>query len=705
MLPLERTFSPWDYVVFGVMLAISAGIGLFYAFTGGKQKTQKEYLMANRNMSTLPVAISICVSFLSAILILGTPAEMYRRGTMYWLNAFGICIAIIFAAVSFVPLLYPLKLTSSYEYLQLRFKSHAAKLTGTLILIVSQLLYMGIVLFSPSTALEAVTGIPTWVTVVVNGAVSTFYTFLGGMKAVVWTDVFQFVVMIGGLLAIVIKGTIEVGGIERVWEINQQSDRIEFFDFNTDPTQRHTFWGLIVGTTIGWLSTYGVNQASVQRYSSLPSKNKARVAILLNIPGILFLITICCVAGIVCFAYYQDKGCDPLKAGFVDNSNQLIPYFVMEVLDYPGLPGLFISCLFSGSLSTMSSTLNALSAITWEDMLKWKFDHIPESRKTLINKLMVLIYGAAGIGMAFLAQNLGGTVLQASLSFTGAAGGPLIGIFILGAVFPWANWIGVVVGGLVGLALPLWISFGAYFKKPFSPFKPTTILNCTYNSTVNMTYLQLGLPDIPDPTAGSPLTGIDSLYTVSYLWYPSIGAATAIILGLIVSCLTGFMSSDEVDAKYIMPIFDWIFCCIPRKSKNVLHCGLNQADRDEEIENWLKGREGDEADVSGVENGAFESEKSMKLERLPRTPSTTFDSNGIPVIEDIYHTVETKNNNSVPYPDYNNKGNFDQGAVYATSLAVNGDEMYPSAKKRNIANDGREQLPNNVKKGRESVMI
>lgn len=112
---VDRVFGPWDYVVFGIVLVVSAGIGLFYAFTGGKQRTTQEFLMADRNMKLLPIAISILVSFISAIMILGTAAEMHTAGTEYWMLAWGMSMSNVMAALLFVPLLHPLKLTSSYE--------------------------------------------------------------------------------------------------------------------------------------------------------------------------------------------------------------------------------------------------------------------------------------------------------------------------------------------------------------------------------------------------------------------------------------------------------------------------------------------------------------------------------------------------------------------------------------------------------------
>lgn len=111
-------FGVWDWVIFGAMLAVSLGIGIFYAFRGARsleKVTTADYLMGGRKLGMIPVSISILVSYLSAILILGNPAEMYTAGTLYFLNLFGVIIAIVLATVLFVPLLYPLKLTSSFE--------------------------------------------------------------------------------------------------------------------------------------------------------------------------------------------------------------------------------------------------------------------------------------------------------------------------------------------------------------------------------------------------------------------------------------------------------------------------------------------------------------------------------------------------------------------------------------------------------------
>lgn len=113
--PIGSTFSPWDYLVFSIILAVSAGIGLFYAFTGGKQKTTQEYLLADKSMSAIPVAMSLFASFFSASTLLGTPAEVYSQGTMYWMCVWGAVVTPFVGASLFGPFLHRLKILSVFE--------------------------------------------------------------------------------------------------------------------------------------------------------------------------------------------------------------------------------------------------------------------------------------------------------------------------------------------------------------------------------------------------------------------------------------------------------------------------------------------------------------------------------------------------------------------------------------------------------------
>jgi len=585
--PGTKRFDWSDYLVFALFLVANIVVGLVAGLKPTKEKeTAKSYLAGDRNMSVFPVALSILSAFLSAILILGTPAEVYTEGTMYWVYVIGMMLSCVFATLLFVPLLYPLRLTSSYTYLEKRFNHKAPKLVGTIILIIMQLLYMGVALFSPATALEAVTGFPVWASIVIGGVISIIYTALGGIKASVWASVVQSAIMLIGVLTVIIKGSVDLGGFGNVWQRNYDGGRIKFFDFDGDPFKRHSFWTLVVGGTVGWLSTYGVNQAAVQRYSSVPTLKDARATVLLNIPGLFIFVSLCCMMGMVLFAWYDSVGCDPLAAGYVKNPNQLLPFYVMDRLGYPCVPGLFLACLFAGALSSVSSSLSSLAAVFWQDILIYCCGHYSDKNQTIVVKVLVVVFGAAGIGMGFMAQNLGGTVLQASLSFTGAAGGPLLGLFLLAAFFPCANWIGAVVGGIVGLALPLWMSIGAYTASPPRIRLNTTISECIYITEPNMTTPAMVTAEdftiwhqttTPEPWSDAPV-GMTKLYQMSYLYYPSIGAACVVFFGLLFSCFTGCDDPAHVKAKYHLPFFDWLFCCCPNDTLDVLRCKIAKYD-------------------------------------------------------------------------------------------------------------------------------
>ncbi|XP_019629944.1 PREDICTED: sodium-coupled monocarboxylate transporter 2-like [Branchiostoma belcheri] len=532
-------------------------------------------------MSVVPVALSLLASFISAITVLGTPAEIYTNGTMFWNFVIAYTITILLVARLFIPAFYSLGLTSTYEYLEIRF-SKVVRLVCTVLFMANMLLYMGLVLYVPSLALNAVTGLTLWGAVVAVGVVCTFYTTLGGMKAVMWTDAFQVVVMVAGFLSVIIQGTMDVGGMARVWQLNTQGQRIQFFNFDPDPRIRHSSWSVAVGGTFIWLAVYGVNQAQVQRYLSCPSVKKAQIAILWNIPGLSLLVSFACVSGLVMYARYHD--CDPRLAGYIDNSDQMMPYFVMDILGkFPGMPGLFTACVFSGALSTMSSGLNALAAVALEDFVKPCFPNFSDLKYTWISKGLAMLFGCSMILMAYVAS-LMGPVVQASLSIFGMVGGPMLGVFVLGMFFPCANKWGGLAGLLTSLAMSLWVGLGG-FVWPRSRWMPpvstegcpsvNVTANITTQSTVAMVTALYDVNNTAEPTSiDYPPESV--LYELSYAYLGAFATVICIVIGLLVSCITGPQKPEELDPKLTIPVCDSLFCCLPNSWLKCLRCGVKQ---------------------------------------------------------------------------------------------------------------------------------
>uniref|UniRef100_A0A8C9QMA2 Solute carrier family 5 member 6a n=1 Tax=Scleropages formosus TaxID=113540 RepID=A0A8C9QMA2_SCLFO len=526
---VQKHFSAVDYVIFAVLLVASAGIGLYYAFSGGRQRTTQEFLLADRSMSCLPVSLSLLATFQSAVAILGAPSEIYANGTQYWFLGCSYFLGLLIPAHIFIPVFYRLRLTSAYQYLELRFNK-TVRICGTVTFIFQMVVYMGVVLYAPALALNAVTGFDLWGAVLAMGLVCTLYTTLGGLKAVIWTDVFQTVVMFAGQLAVIVVGAHQAGGISEVWRRAQNGSRIAGLDLNPDPLERHTFWTLGVGGIFLMLALYGVNQAQVQRYLSSRTEKEAIMSCYVVFPCQQIVLTLGCLMGLVMFARYGEDS--PLDKGYVSSNDQMVLYFVMDVLqDLPGLPGLFVACLFSGALSTISSAFNSLATVTMEDLIKPHFPAMTETRATLLSKGLALAYGLVCLAMAYIAS-LMGSVLQ-----------------------------GAVSGLLAGLVMAFWVGIGSFVSR-FPAAVPSTTAPDVGNLTTVASFVK----------AKTRPTGLNALYSLSYMWYSAHNSTTVVVVGLIVSLLTGPMKEKDVTPGTVYPILGNLLFFLPERYKEKLCC-------------------------------------------------------------------------------------------------------------------------------------
>ncbi|XP_021234699.1 sodium/iodide cotransporter, partial [Numida meleagris] len=541
--PEPLTFSLWDYGVFGLMLLVSTGIGLFHGLSKGGQKTSEDFFMGGRRMAAVPVGLSLSASFMSAIQVLGVPAEAYRYGSKFLWMCLGQLLNTLLTAHLFLPVFYRLGLTSTYEYLERRF-GRSVRLCGTLQYVAATTLYTGIVIYAPALILNQVTGLDIWASLLSTGAICTFYTTIGGMKAVIWTDVFQVFVMLSGFLAVIIRGLLLVGGPARALAIATNGSRVNFGDFDPDPRSRYTFWTFLLGGTLVWLSMYGVNQAQVQRYVACKSEREARIALLVNQVGLFCIVSSAVACGLVMFVLYKD--CDPLLAGHISAPDQYMPYLVLDIFQTsPGVPGLFLACAYSGTLSTASTSINAMAAVTVEDLVKPRLPTLSPRKLMLVSKGLSLFYGTACITVAALASLLGGGVLQGSFTVMGVIGGPLLGAFVLGMFVPACNTAGVFGGLSVGLTLSLWVAVGgSLYPAPaaIAGVLPTSGAHCPlYNRTAGTNHtLMLGpLPPRhhgPEPTR-PPIVG--DFYAISYLYYGALGTLSTVLAGVLLSYLAG----------------------------------------------------------------------------------------------------------------------------------------------------------------------
>ncbi|XP_048746830.2 sodium-coupled monocarboxylate transporter 1-like isoform X1 [Ostrea edulis] len=583
-------FGAVDYIVFILTIVVSLGIGIYYALSGGRQRTTSEYLVGNRKMAVLPVAISLLVSFESSIMMLGTPAEIYRYGIQWiWANL-GFFCANLLAIKVMVPLIHPLKITSANEYLELRFKSHAVRLLATSLGILNYVMYMGIVLFGPALALEAVTGFPMPYSILIVALAAVIYTSIGGIKAVIWTDVFQFMVMFSGIFAVMIKGTIDIGGIGKTWKIANENGRLNWFNFDLDPRARHTFWNLFIGSVVRGLFLI-FNQSSVQRISSTPTLSDAKKVMYYTAPGFLVTIFLAVIEGIIAYSYYHTIRCDPLASKTIKNSNQIVPAMVMSIFgDIPGMPGLFIASLFSASLSTLSSGLSSLSALVWQDFVRPHTKPMSEFKATVIAKLSVVVFGCMAVAVAFLVSTIGGTLVQITGTILSTIGGPLTGVYLIGCFCPWVNAKGAIFSCISGVAIVGWIATGMSVSTgikrtpPLPPaptdkcFDPSFVANASdwmMNSTLETMYSTIMTTEASVLVEPVEPKGLDQLYSISYTLLSIIGLINSVISGTIFSFLTGYTKPEESDPRYLISLTDELLFFLPEWIRKPLRFGYN----------------------------------------------------------------------------------------------------------------------------------
>ncbi|VDL73409.1 unnamed protein product [Nippostrongylus brasiliensis] len=375
--------------------------------------------MGGHNMPSIPVALSLLTTFLSGILMLAVPAEMFQRGIQIWLNFVIGTVSSVITCLVFLPVFHKMKCTCLHEYFIHRYNSILIRRLFSTLFLLFTIIYMSIVIYAPAVALSPVLRIHKWWLVLIFGLTTTLYTCIGGLKAVVWSDSLQAMLMYGGVFTLIFQGLRhpKVGGIERVWNIAVESGRTaELFRMDPRIDQYNSFWINVISGTITWLASFGVNQLAIQRYASLPSLARAQNIIYCTLVPFIILCSIVAFVGFIALAYFHN--CNPLETGQIGETDHITILFARDILQpTPGLFGLYVSCIMSATLSTLSSGMNSMAAAIYEDFLKVKLDgKITDNQATLLNKAIVVFCGLTSTALAFSAEPLGG-ILRVSCAF------------------------------------------------------------------------------------------------------------------------------------------------------------------------------------------------------------------------------------------------------------------------------------------------
>ena len=446
----EISFGLVNWSVFIVYLVIIFILGAMFT---SRQKSTDEFFRAGKRMGWFPIMISLIASIFSAISFLGQPARIYKSDATVIIGVF---VASYFFlpifAYAILPFYRKLDITTAYEYLERRF-SLGVRCVGSGLFILQRLFWMALVCLAPSLVLSLVLGIKVEYCILVIGIVATAYTALGGMSAVIWTDIAQFFVLISGqiLFFVIIIFKLD-GGLAEIIRIAVSDDKI-WGSFDWDIT-RPTFWTILISSMLIGLG-FGVDQVNIQRIMSARDEKQASKSVLyqlfLNIPRYLILI----LMGISLYAFYQVFP-EKLAPGMEETPDKILPYFIMTQIPI-GLCGLIIAAVFAAAMSSFDSGLNCITAVFIVDWYKRIIKPGQDDAKYLfLAKLLTIILGLAITVLGIVIYKSGiKSIVDASNKYLGFFFGPIVGMFLLGIFTRRAKAFPVIMAAVISFILVL----------------------------------------------------------------------------------------------------------------------------------------------------------------------------------------------------------------------------------------------------------
>ncbi|XP_043462851.1 sodium-coupled monocarboxylate transporter 1 isoform X2 [Leptopilina heterotoma] len=549
-----------DYLVFVAFIAASFVIPLWGRFRARKKETKADYVFATGTVSMGAMMLSIARGTLGVRSFLGYPSELYFKGSAMWETLFGMLLAYPIVCFVFVPVYYSLGITSVYQYLDMRFNSKLVRCLASFSYVIRSLLNLSVIVFTPCVALYTLIGLPYWASIIGITSISVAFTLMGGLKAAITSDVIQGLTMMIVSIVIVIHGTIDVGGVGTVYNITKERGRLNFFNFDMDPTIRVTTVSATLGQLFMSLSIFGCQQNFVQRYCSMGSRGKVVKTMISNMPVIAVLFSLSWIVGMVIFSNYAN--CDPFTKGYISKIDEIVPFYVEDRFVYlPGVVGLVMATLFNSALTLAVSNLQSLATVTYEDFLSQMriCSNLKDTEQLRLIKVIGVIYGVLIIGASFLVGMLPG-VIESSMLMTSATSGPLLGVFVLAMLVPCANWKGASAGMIFSHISTLWLTFGRLMLNPPVENLPLSIDDCrndTFSAhamkTMSTPWLKSEMieNEIIDEVTKSPL---DYVYGITYMYYALIGSLTTVLVGIIVSLLTTDPKGDVYEEHLLHPV-------------------------------------------------------------------------------------------------------------------------------------------------------
>ncbi|WP_372367279.1 sodium:solute symporter [Candidatus Uabimicrobium sp. HlEnr_7] len=457
-----------NYLDWIVVVVYLAGMIALAVHLGKSQKNGGDYYLGGNDVNYFAIAISTMATQCSTNSLLGAPAFVIASGGLLWLqNELAVPLAMIGVMIFLLPFFRKQNIISVYEYLEKRFGVG----TRTFMSVVFQILRAfatGVTVYGISIVLQEITGMEFWLAALILGVITIIYDMFGGMKAVIYSDIIQMVVLYGGIAICLYYAVTLTGGWTEVWNLlpADKANALDFSHHGLGDGKDYAFWPMLIGGFFLYVSYYGCDQTQVQRELSSKSIDDTNMSLFIN--GILRfpLVITYCLVGVAIAAFIiknpEFLNAIPKNADGAINYNLTVPQFCIMYLPH-GVIGLIMIALFSAAMSSLDSTINSLSATTMRDIVERFFvkEPLSEENQLFISRSLTVFWGVVCVIFSFFVGNIGDSIIEAINKIGSLANGSILATFLLAILTRRANGRGTVIGIICGFAFNvyLWLYF------------------------------------------------------------------------------------------------------------------------------------------------------------------------------------------------------------------------------------------------------
>jgi solute:Na+ symporter, SSS family len=442
-----------------VIAAYLAGITWFGARFKASQHTIKDYFLGGKTVPWWAISLSIVSAETSTLTVIGTPVLSFQGNYGFLQVVFGYLAARIVISALFLPAYFRGEMYTAYELMRRRFGERIRRLTAGTFLVL-RALAEGVRVVAISLVISIIIGVGDKTSIGVILLLTLFYTYEGGMTAVIWTDVVQmFLYVVGAAVSFFVILHEIPGGWRHVYDVAAPLGKLQVFDFHLGAgffSRTYTFWAGLIGGCFLTTASHGTEQLLVQRLLSARDQKSSRTALLSSWAVIFVQFSLFLAIGTCLFTLYKDRHWAP-----PDVADKLYPLFIWQHLPV-GISGLVIAAILAAAMSNLSAALNSLASTTVMDFWKPLSHRDPSTHNDdhwlRRSRWITVVWAAILFGVAMFARQWG-SVLQAGLSIASVIYGSLLGVFLLGLLTKRVGEVAAMFGMCAGLALMLYVKF------------------------------------------------------------------------------------------------------------------------------------------------------------------------------------------------------------------------------------------------------